>query len=102
MILSKLQIGGITAAVGAITVGFVWASIENRHLHSEVTRRSTLAIESRSSLERAVGVQSQRLAAAETKVATLLEAVKLDGAVRATSPARTGLTMDADTAVKDE
>ena len=100
MLLFKLQIGGIAGAVSAITVAFFWVVSENRHLQSEISRRSTLAIKSRASLERQVGVESQRLADAETKVAALLEAARKHGSARTTSPARTGLTTDVDTAVK--
>jgi hypothetical protein len=100
MLLSKFQIGGIAGVVSAITIAHFWVASENRHLQSEISRRSTLAIESRASLEKQLRVESQRLADAETKVAALLEAANKHDSARTTSPARAGLTTDADTAVK--
>jgi hypothetical protein len=100
MILSKFQVGIAAAMAFVIAAGFAWEIRENGQLRSETVRQSKSETASLAGLEKQLALESQRLAAAEANVATLLKAAKAAGSTRGTVLPGANATIDTDDAAK--
>ncbi len=100
MIISRFQIGIFTVLAVAVSAIFVWEVRENQQLRSQAGGPSRSTPASIAALERQVAAESRRVAAAEAKVATLLQAAKSTGALRATASPAASVTTDTEEAVK--
>lgn len=99
MTLSKLQAGLVAIAIGAIAGVLVWEMRMSAGLRAKAFRQSAAAATNASSLEKQIVVQSQRLAAAEASIATLLKSANLARQAHAASPGR-NVSVDTEDAVK--
>ena len=100
MILSKFQIGIAAALAFVIAAGLAWEIRENGQLRAEAVRQSKSATASLAGLEKQVVVESQRAAAAEARVDSLLKAAKTTGSTREAMPPGANAAIDTDDAAK--
>ena len=82
MIFTKLQLGLTATATGALVAAGAWQIQQNAHLRAEIARTTALSAAAETALEQKLEVETQRAAAADKKVAHLLQAAQNAGVRR--------------------
>jgi hypothetical protein len=99
MIFSKFQVAIVTTVVCALAGGLGWQIRNHSELRLEAARQSDAAAASATALEQQIAVQSQRAAAAEASVDSLMATAKQANSVPP-APRDTNAPIDTEDAVK--
>jgi hypothetical protein len=101
MTLSRIHFGLILAATCALAGGAVWEARDTAKWRAEATRQQLRASTQVAALEQDVAKETQRVAAAEARVAALLQAAKQPAVARTPAPAEADIPLDTAAAVKE-